>query len=156
MLVFLLLSSAFASISICEKGVVSPMSTWQSLTFTGQRWQSPYLFHIRDFRLSPPDEVKQGQIITLSVNYTSPILIDAGTSMTTIRYRGLPLPALKQSICELTSCPIQPGTNNFTYTFQYPYGFPGSTTTSIMWYDANATVFFCLKIILRSISATHH
>ena len=144
MLLFLFIASAFASVSICDK----------ALTSSGPRSQVPYVFHISGISLNPAEEVARSQIVRLNVNYTTPILITEGTSMTTIRYHGLALPSLKQSICDLTSCPIQPGKHNFTYSFQYPF-FPGRTTTTIMWYDANATIFICLKILLRSISTIY-
>jgi hypothetical protein len=132
MLLFLFITSALASVSICEK--------------------APYLFHVSDISINPQNEVVPGQIITLSVNYSTPILVTEGTSKATIRYAGIALPSFTQSICDLTSCPIQPGKHNFTYEFQYPRGFPGRTKTSIIWYDMNATVFLCLSITLRSIS----
>lgn len=142
MLIFLFIASAFATVSICDKGLAS----------SGPRSQAPYVFHVTDISINPDAEVAPGQIVTLSVNYSTPILVTEGISKTTIRYAGLALPSFTQSICDLTSCPIQPGKHNFTYEFQYPRGFPGRTKTSIMWYDANATVFLCLSITLRSIS----
>ena len=135
LLILSFIASAFATVSICDK--------------------SPYLLHVSDIRINPQNEVVPGQIVTLNVNYSTPILVTEGTSKTSIRYGGIALPSFKQSICDLTTCPIQPGKHNFTYNFQYPRGFPGRTKTSIMWYDANSTVFLCLSITLRSISTIY-
>ena len=100
--------------------------------------------------LYPSDKVVPGQLVTLNVNYTTPVLITAGTSKTTIRYHGFPLPPYTESICGMTSCPIQHGTHMFTYQFQYPYALPGRTKTNIIWYDSNATTLTCLTISLTT------
>jgi hypothetical protein len=130
MLLFLFIASAFASVSLCQ--------------------QRRYLFDINSLRIDPSDKVVPGEIVSLNVNYTTPILITEGTSKTTIRYHGFPLPPYTDSICSIMTCPIQPGTHMFTYKFQYPYSLPGRTTTNIIWYDSNATTFMCITISLTT------
>lgn len=130
MLIFLFIASAFASVSLCK--------------------DKRYLFDINSVSLHPSDKVVPGQIVTLNVNYTTPALITEGTSKTTIRYHGFPLPPYTDSICNMARCPIQPGTHTFTYNLQYPYALPGRTKTNIIWYDSNATTFICLTISLTT------
>lgn len=131
---FLLLSfiaSAFASVSLCDT-------------------THNYPFQVTSISLNPPDVATPGHIVTMSVNYTTPYLIVNGTSKTTVRYYGIPLPPYIESICDIVSCPIKAGENSLTYKFQYPYGFVGRTSTTVIWYDHYATTFMCLRISLRT------
>ena len=129
MLILMFIASAFASVSLCDKDT---------------------LFNINSMTLNPSDKAVPGEIVTLNVNYTTPVLVTAGTSKTTIRYHGFPLPPYKDSICNMIACPITPGTHTFTYQLQYPYSLPGRTKTNIIWYDSNATTLMCLTIGLTT------
>jgi len=132
MFLFLFIASAFAHVTLCNNA-------------------RNYQLYISSVSLYPSDEVVAGQMVTLRVNYSTPVPITEGTSKTTVRYHGWPLPPYTESICNIISCPIKPGKHNFTYSFPYPYSLPGRTMTNIIWYDSNVTLM-CLTITLRTIS----
>jgi len=108
------------------------------------------LFYVSSMSLVPENIVAPGDTVRLRLNYTSPVAIADGQSKATVRYHSLPLPPFKQSICELTSCPIAKGPSTLTYSFIYPRGLPGRTVTTIIWHDTNNTVLLCLKVSLKT------
>ena len=132
MFIFLMFASAFAGISYCNNA-------------------RNYQLSISSINLYPLDEVVAGQMVTLRVNYSTPVNITEGTSKTTIRYHGWPLPPYTEPLCNILTCPVKAGKHNFTYNFPYPFALPGRTITNIIWYDSNVTLM-CLTITLRTIS----
>jgi hypothetical protein len=108
------------------------------------------IFQITKLVLDPPEKAKVGENVTLTLLYTSPVEVDAGTITTSVTYNFLPLTPTKAPLCGAEPCPIEVGDHDGSSWFVVPTGLSGNVVTKIVWTDANAKELLCLNINMKA------
>jgi len=123
---FLLLSTAFASLQPCKE---------------------PTVFTPRFLSAIP----KQPQVYTnvsLFLTFNAPIRLPNGTIHVKTTMNGLPLYQNYSRLCNHLSCPVSAGIHPLNYTFEWPTSIPGTYTTTIT-IDYNSVPQLCLIYIVE-------
>jgi hypothetical protein len=108
------------------------------------------VFTIDRLELNPPDVIVQGENVTLTLLYTSPVTVTDGTAKTAITFNFLPISPTIVPLCNSVPCPIEPGQHDGSTTYTYPMGYAGKTTTTITWADLMGAELLCIKMTLTT------
>ena len=104
------------------------------------------IFTIDKLILTPPDKVRGGENVTLTLIYNSPVEINKGTVTNTIIYGFIPFSPTTSSLCDVTPCPITVGRHDSSSWAVIPCGVRGQVNTTILWKDHSDLVLMCIKI----------
>ena len=90
-----------------------------------------------------PDKVKAGDNVTLTLNYVSPIVVNAGTVKHSVTYNFLPLIPTTTDLCQTIKCPLQTGEHASSSTFTIPQ-ISGSLSVKTEWFSSSEKLL-CLS-----------
>jgi hypothetical protein len=108
------------------------------------------VFEITQLILNPPNTVKSGDNVSLTLLYTSPVEVDSGTITTSVTYNFLPLTPTTAPLCSSVPCPIGVGDHDGSSWFLVPTGVRGTVVTKIVWTDVNSTQLLCISINMKA------
>lgn len=108
------------------------------------------IFTITQLSLSPSNTVRGGENVSLTLLYTSPVIVSEGSVKTSVTYNFIPLSPTTSQLCSQTSCPIQIGTNNASSTFIFPEGVSGSVVSKVVWENSAGKELLCIKVSLKT------
>jgi type 1 fimbria pilin len=108
------------------------------------------VFQITQLILDPPNTVKSGDNVSLTLLYTSPVEVDSGTITTSVTYNFLPLTPTTAPLCSSVPCPIGVGDHDGSSWFLVPTGVRGTVVTKIVWTDVNSTQLLCISINMKA------
>jgi hypothetical protein len=108
------------------------------------------VFQITQLALEPPTYVSANQNVSLTLLYTTPVEVDAGSVTTSITYNFIPITPTVEDLCSSVECPIVTGAHDASSWFLMPTGVRGTVTTKVVWTDINNTQLLCISTTLKS------
>jgi hypothetical protein len=108
------------------------------------------LFQITGLSITPATPVV-GQNETLTVDYTVPIPVSAGSAEYSCVLNGIPIFHQTSDLCTQTACPIVAGVHHDVTESPVP-DFSGKLACTIHWKDLSAKELLCIQTILRPVS----
>jgi hypothetical protein len=108
------------------------------------------LFTITKLSQDPPDTVSTGQNTTLTLFYTAPEEITAGTVTKSITLNFIPFSPTTEDLCTNAPCPITVGDHDGSSWFLFPEGVSGTLVSTVKWQDTAGRLLLCIKSTLRA------
>lgn len=106
------------------------------------------LFKINQLILTPSDQARAGDNVTLTLLYDSPVIIEKGMVTTAITYSFIPISPTKSPLCDVAPCPITVGSHDGSSWSVIPFGVNGKVMTTVTWRDDADIVLLCIKMTL--------
>ncbi len=102
------------------------------------------LFRPIQLAVSPDPPVPEKEVaLTLIFENVVAGLVENGTAATSVSINGVVFPLDKRPLCESTSCPIQPGTNDRSTRSVWPK-VTGVVKTKLTWTGPNDEALLCI------------
>ena len=108
------------------------------------------LFTITQLSQDPPDTVVAGQNTTLTLLYTAPEEIAAGTVTKSVTLNFIPFSPTTEDLCANAACPITVGEHDGSSWFLFPDGVSGTLVSTVKWQDTTGKQLLCIKSTLRA------
>lgn len=112
------------------------------------------LFTITGLSFAPAQPII-GQNGTLTLDYTAPLPISAGSVDYACVLNGIPVFHQTSDLCTQTVCPITAGTHHEVSVSPVP-DVTGKLACTIHWKDLSAKELLCIQMILKPVAAVTH
>ena len=89
---------------------------------------------------------RANQPIKVRVEYSSPYLIENGTSETAITYNYTPFEPSVEFLCASTSCPLYPGSYCLEDVNTWSHDLSGTISIVKRWFSLNRILLMCYRI----------
>lgn len=103
------------------------------------------LFTITELSQDPVTNVVAGQNVSLTLKYTAPKEIAAGTATTSVTLNFIPFTPTVEDLCTKASCPITVGEHDGSSWGVMPSGVSGSLVSKVEWKDSLGRLLLCIQ-----------
>ena len=114
--------------------------------------QSP-LFTITELSQIPADSISAGQNLSLTLKYTAPEEIAAGTVTKSITLNFIPFAPTEEDLCANAACPITVGEHDGSSWSLFPSGVSGTLVSKVVWEDTQGRELLCVQSSLKASAA---
>jgi hypothetical protein len=112
------------------------------------------LFTITELSQDPPTTVTADQNVSLTLKYTAPEEIAAGTATTSVTLNFIPFSPTVEDLCTKTVCPITVGEHDGSSWGLFPAGVSGTLVSKVEWRDEGGRLLLCIQSKLSAASST--
>lgn len=103
------------------------------------------LFTITELSQSPADTVSAGENTTLTLLYTAPEEIPAGTATKSVTLNFIPFSPTVEDLCANAPCPITVGDHDGSSWYLFPSGVSGTLVSKVVWADDQGRQLLCIQ-----------
>lgn len=103
------------------------------------------LFTITELRQDPPTTISANQNLSLTLKYSTPEEITAGTVTKSITLNFIPFSPTTEDLCANAHCPITVGEHDGSSWSIFPSGVSGTLVSKILWNDDSGRELLCLQ-----------
>jgi hypothetical protein len=103
------------------------------------------LFTITELSQDPPTTVTANQNVSLTLKYTAPEEITAGTATTSVTLNFIPFSPTVEDLCVKAACPITVGEHDGSSWGLFPSGVSGSLVSKVEWKDSTDRLLLCIQ-----------
>jgi hypothetical protein len=111
--------------------------------------QSP-LFTITELSQDPADTIVGGQNLSLTLKYSAPEEITAGTVTKSITLNFIPFSPTTEDLCVNAPCPITVGDHDGSSWSLFPSGVTGTLVSKVVWADTQGRELLCVQSSLKA------
>ena len=112
------------------------------------------LFTITELSQDPATTVVAGQNVSLTLKYTAPEEIAAGTATTSVTLNFIPFTPTVEDLCTKASCPITVGEHDGSSWGLFPSGVSGTLVSKVEWRDSLDRLLLCIQSKLSASSSS--
>jgi hypothetical protein len=103
------------------------------------------LFTITELSQDPPNTVKAGDNVSLTLLYSASEEITAGTATKSITLNFIPFAPTTEDLCANTACPITVGDHDGSSWYEWPAGVSGTVVSKVVWEDNQGRQLLCIQ-----------
>ena len=108
------------------------------------------LFKITELAQDPVDRISGGQNLSLTLKYSAPDEIPAGTVTKSITLNFIPFSPTKEDLCVNAPCPITIGEHDGSSWSLFPSGVSGTLVSKVVWADTQGRELLCVQSTLKA------
>lgn len=110
------------------------------------------LFTITELSQDPATNVVAGQNVSLTLKYSAPEEISAGTAKSSVTLNFIPFTPSTEDLCTKAECPITVGDHDGSSWGLFPSGVSGSLVSKVEWKDSSDRLLLCIQSKLSASS----
>lgn len=103
------------------------------------------LFTITELSQDPPTIISAGQNLSLTLKYSAPEEITAGTVTKSITLNFIPFSPTTEDLCANAPCPITVGEHDGSSWSIFPSGVSGTLVSKVLWNDDGGRELLCVQ-----------
>jgi hypothetical protein len=108
------------------------------------------LFKITELKQDPADTIVAGQNLSLTLKYSAPEEIAAGTVTKSITLNFIPFSPTTEDLCANAPCPISIGDHDGSSWSLFPSGVSGTLVSKVVWKDTQDRELLCVQSTLKA------
>ncbi len=112
------------------------------------------LFTITELSQDPPTTVTANQNVSLTLKYSAPEEITAGTATTSVTLNFIPFSPTVEDLCVKAACPITVGEHDGSSWGLFPSGVSGTLVSKVEWKDTSGRLLLCIQSKLSAAGST--
>lgn len=108
------------------------------------------LFKITELSQDPVDKIVAGQNLSLTLKYSAPEEIAAGSVTKSITLNFIPFSPTTEDLCVNAPCPITIGDHDGSSWSLFPSGVSGTLVSKVVWRDTKDRELLCVQSTLKA------
>lgn len=108
------------------------------------------LFRITELSQDPADTIVAGQNLSLTLKYSAPEEIPAGSVRKSITLNFIPFSPTTEDLCVNAPCPIGVGEHDGSSWSIFPDGVTGTLVSKVEWFDTEGRGLLCVKSSIKA------
>lgn len=108
------------------------------------------LFTITELSQQPDTSIVANQNLSLTLKYSSPEEISAGSATKTLTLNFIPFSPTTEDLCVNAPCPITVGDHDGSSWSLFPAGVSGTLVSKVVWSDTQGRELLCVQSTLKA------